>query len=93
MLKIFKIWRQTQIKDTTGWFTFPKYFYNVDAHLYRVCKHYVYFQGSVLRRLWVFNTTLGPLCQSGCGYLTSDNNVNTTDGSARSYKNGSQGDS
>jgi hypothetical protein len=25
--------------------------------------------------------------------LTSDNNVNTPDGSARSYKNGSQGDS
>jgi hypothetical protein len=46
-----------------------------------------------MRRLWVFNTTLGPLCQSGCGYLTSDNNVNTPDGSARSYKNGSQGDS
>ena len=65
----------------------------MSMHIYTVYVNTVYFQGSVLRRLWVFNTTLGPLCQSGCGYLTSDNNVNTPDGSARSYKNGSQGDS
>lgn len=92
---------ETNTDQRHNWLVYiPKILLQCRIHIYTVyCKHYVYFQKSALRsfgggrRLWVFNTTLGPLCQSSCGYLTSDNNVKTTDGSARSYKNGSQGDS